>query len=102
MKSSTLHSILLASRNKKLSSGTLAVLNIIHGPKPVKIGEIATHLQVTSSAATGLADRLDDLGFAIRRHDAQDRRVIWVEITPAGRSAIKQLLTPVREPATAG
>ena len=107
MKSHQLHAILLAARKEGLNNSTLDVLNLICQPDPVKIGELAAYLEVSSSAATGLADRLRDLGFATRRHDELDRRVIWVEITAKGRKAMKQLLTAAakatpKEPATVG
>jgi len=58
-----------------------------------RISEVAARLGVSLSAATGLADRLTRAGLAVRSRDGDDRRVVWLEITPKGR----ELLARTRE-----
>lgn len=53
-----------------------------------RISEIATRLGVSLSAATGLADRLAKAGLAARERSREDRRVVWLEITPKGHELL--------------
>lgn len=101
MHSAHLQAVLIAARKKKLSVGSLATLDLINNPSATRIGIVAEKLGISTSAATGLADRLHKLGYARRRHDDEDdRRQIYLEITPKGAAALKEILTPA-EPALA-
>ncbi|MHB0886964.1 MAG: MarR family winged helix-turn-helix transcriptional regulator [Bacillota bacterium] len=55
-----------------------------------RISDIADRMGVSLSAATGLADRLARAGLAIRERSTEDRRVVWLEITPKGRELLAQ------------
>jgi DNA-binding MarR family transcriptional regulator len=58
-----------------------------HGP--CQVSEVAAHLSVTLSAATGLVDRLVKSRLVTRERDQKDRRVVWVTVTPEGADAVK-------------
>jgi|SRR5580693_7131398 DNA-binding MarR family transcriptional regulator len=47
--------------------------------------ELAEFLGVSTGYVTGLVDRLEHEGLAVRRRDPVDRRVIHVSATPKGR-----------------
>jgi DNA-binding MarR family transcriptional regulator len=49
------------------------------------IGDIASRLATSSTNVTKLVNRMERAGFVERRTDLEDRRVIWVELTPIGR-----------------
>ena len=72
----------------QLSSSQRIILRhlINHGPCPVS--EVANQLGVTLSAATGLVDRLVKAKLVTRDRDQNDRRVVWVKITPEGETAV--------------
>lgn len=55
-----------------------------------RISEIADRMGVSLSAATGLADRLARAELAVRQRSTEDRRVVWLEITPKGRELLVQ------------
>lgn len=46
--------------------------------------DIAKKMGHTTSAATGLVDRLEKLGLVERTHPSEDRRKIHIRITPKG------------------
>jgi DNA-binding MarR family transcriptional regulator len=50
----------------------------------MKAGEIARRLEISLPAATALVDRLVSAG-VFERSQGQDRRVVWVSVTEAGR-----------------
>jgi DNA-binding MarR family transcriptional regulator len=62
---------------------------------------LASLLLQESHSVSGLLNRLDDRGLTTRSYDKEDRRVIWVGLTPEGRKiaeeAIQVLLDLVRE-----
>ncbi len=59
--------------------------------------EIHRDLVVPAPDVTRLVGRLDRDGFARRRRSTEDRRVIRVFITPAGREIVDRLDEPIRE-----
>lgn len=64
--------------------------------------ELAERMNHTTAAATGLVDRVEKLGFALRRRSTADRRVIRVRLTKQGvntlaelQSLMEPLMTPL-------
>jgi MarR family 2-MHQ and catechol resistance regulon transcriptional repressor len=60
----------------------LAVL--VHGGRAT-IGELSKIEEVRSPSMTRLVQKLEARGFVHRLSDAEDRRLQWIEATPAGR-----------------
>lgn len=54
------------------------------------IGELAESEGVPSSAATRIADRLEEAGYVARRPNPRDRRGVNVVITTAGRRRVER------------
>ena len=52
------------------------------------MSSLACALDVSRPAATGLMDRLIAQKLVKRIDDANDRRVVWIDITPKGKSVI--------------
>ncbi len=48
-------------------------------------GEIARHLDHDTGATTRLVDQMEQRGFITRRRSTEDRRVVHLEITRAGK-----------------
>lgn len=72
-----------------LSGSQRIVLRALINDGPCPVSEVANHLGVTLSAATGLVDRLVKSKLATRDRDQVDRRVVWVKITPEGEEAVR-------------
>jgi DNA-binding MarR family transcriptional regulator len=58
------------------------------------VGEVAERLQLRHHSTVGLVDRAEQLGLISRRHDAGDRRVVRISLTPAGDRVLARL-TPL-------
>jgi len=56
-----------------------------------KMNDLAGHLSISPSATTGLIDRLMLQGLVVRRDDAHDRRIVWIELTAKGRGIIRSI-----------
>jgi len=54
-------------------------------------GELAADLGITTGATTRMIDQLEEKGLLTRDRTSEDRRVVRLGITPAGRLAAKEL-----------
>lgn len=59
--------------------------------KPLSMSEIAEKMHHSTAAATGLVDRLENLGYVQRAHAANDRRKVLVKITKKGRALVGRI-----------
>ncbi|MEG0259123.1 MAG: MarR family transcriptional regulator [Lysinibacillus sp.] len=78
-------------RLDRLVSGSQAAILrslAVHGPQ--NASTLAESLRITPGAVTSLSDKLIASGYAHRNRDANDRRVVLLEITDQGREILKQ------------
>ena len=68
----------------------LAVHGLPEDAKPT-IREIASRLFIQHHSAVELIDRLENKGAVARQHGTQDKREVWVRLTPAGRAILRKL-----------
>jgi DNA-binding MarR family transcriptional regulator len=80
-----------------ISMAQLHVMHLLEGHGELAMSRLADMLDVSFSAATGLVDRVEERGFVERIRVPEDRRVVLVRITAAGR----QMLDDVEEVRTA-
>lgn len=59
---------------------------------PQRVADLAAELDVSSSTATRMCDRLERKELAHRSTDADDRRVTTVAITSTGRAVVDQVV----------
>ena len=62
----------------------LLVLRIHPDPPSPTIGELASHLLIRHHSAVQLADRVEVLGLVRRHRDHDGRRLVRLQLTPAG------------------
>lgn len=65
------------------------VLKRIRERKRLTVSEAAENLGVSLSAITALVDRLVKTGMVTRTRDENDRRLVWLEITPEGEEVLQ-------------
>ena len=68
-----------------------------HGREQVTMGELAERLQIRHHSAVGLVNRLVAQGLVVRQQDTEDRRQVFVSLTPAGSEILVQLSAAHRE-----
>ena len=68
----------------------LAVQGLPEGVKPT-IREIAARLFIQHHSAVELVNRLEITGAIARTPGAEDKREVWVRLTPAGRAILRRL-----------
>ena len=68
----------------------LAVHGLPEDAKPT-IGELASRLFIQHHSAVELVNRLEQTGAVARHTGTQDKREVWIRLTPAGRAILRKL-----------
>lgn len=58
---------------------------------PITPRELGTRIGLTTGSVTALVDRTEAAGFTVRNPNPDDRRSVFVTLTPTGRQAMEQL-----------
>ena len=74
-----------------LTMAQTKALYVVYAAGELRMTELATRLGVTSSTATGQADRLVELGLLERLADPHDRRQVVVRATPEATASLEHL-----------
>lgn len=83
-------------RDYGLTPSQYNILRILRGEgQPMPVLEIAERTVTVVPGITGLVDRLERAGFVTRQRCTEDRRVVFVAITPAGLDILARLDRPV-------
>jgi len=69
----------------------LLQLKGLGGLGPATVGALAERLQIHHHSAVGLVDRLARRGLVRRRRDDADRRLVVIELRPAGERILRRL-----------
>lgn len=46
---------------------------------------------MSTSSLSGIVDRLEGMGYLERKRDQKDRRVVWIDLTPEGKTFVKKV-----------
>jgi DNA-binding MarR family transcriptional regulator len=88
--------------SEELSRGQVSfpqffLLGHIASSESLSMTEIADKMAHTTAAATGLVDRLANLGYVQRMHASDDRRKVLVRITPKGVNLVERIRQDIVE-----
>jgi len=84
---------MMFSLSKELTRGQISfpqffLLGYIGSAESLSMSEIAERMNHTTAAATGMVDRLENLGYVQRMHADKDRRKVLVKVTRKGSSLV--------------
>lgn len=83
----------IAAAGLPVERPAVSVLLTLHtAGRPLRIGEIASRMEVVGPHVTRLVAGLEQRGLAHRVTDPDDRRARLIEATPEGRAAIERYL----------
>jgi len=71
-----------------LSKNDALALLRLHRVSETRMSDLADYLAVPLNTATGVVTRLERRGLVDRRHSADDKRVVVVALSAAGRTAV--------------
>lgn len=74
-----------------LSLVHLNVLTALESEGPLSMRRLAEAMDVSDASATGIVDRMEKRGLVERGHDTDDRRVVLVHATDAGRQVFTDI-----------
>lgn len=80
----------------EVSLSQFRLLLVLHGQGRSTSTQCAQALGVAGSSVTRLADRLDASGHLVRGTDPDNRSVVTLELTDAGRRVVRQVATSRR------
>ena len=60
-------------------------------------GEVAARMHITSGTVTSLIDNLERDEYVVRSADADDRRRVLVDITPAAQAVLDEVLPAIQQ-----
>jgi DNA-binding MarR family transcriptional regulator len=89
LRATELNSRLLASQTG-LTTSQFIILQIIARHGRALPSTVARSARLTQATVTSLVDKLERAQLVTRSRDTQDRRRIWIEITPSGRSTLAE------------
>lgn len=75
----------------------LAILRWLGRSGPISVSHTAQYAQVSQSAVTQAAKKLEQHGYVTRRRDEHDQRVVWISLTDAGREQVEAFKRMQRE-----
>ena len=81
----------IRDRGRELSLTALSTLSTMERTGPRRLTDLALNEGVTQPSMTGVVSQLEDLGFAERRRDPRDGRVVLVAITDPGRNHLRDM-----------
>lgn len=76
---------------RAISSTQLHVLFLLESDGPRQMGQLADQLDVSLPNVTGIVDRMVEHGLVERTRDADDRRLVVVRTTDAGRRTVEEI-----------
>jgi DNA-binding MarR family transcriptional regulator len=85
--------------NKKyaITSAQLNCLLALYENGPLPPSQIARHMLVNSSTVTGVIDRLEQKELVSRQRNSPDRRIINIQLTPAGKKLAEIAPPPIQQ-----
>jgi DNA-binding MarR family transcriptional regulator len=87
----------LAGMDEEVTLPQFRALVMLVSLGPQRVADLALELEVTSSTATRLCNRLERKGFVVRQERPEDRRAAWIVLTGAGRDLIAGVMRRRRE-----
>ncbi|HET8560229.1 MAG TPA: MarR family transcriptional regulator [Marmoricola sp.] len=78
----------LAAAEGQVTLSQYRALIVLASRGSQRVVDLAEALDVESSTATRMCDRLESKGMITRERSREDRRTVWVELTPAGTDLV--------------
>ncbi|MBS0265869.1 MAG: MarR family transcriptional regulator [Planctomycetes bacterium] len=66
-------------------------------PQPIRTLDLAARLVSRAPDITRMVDKLEERGLIARDRPSDNRRVVWLTITPSGVELLREMHEPIRE-----
>jgi DNA-binding MarR family transcriptional regulator len=78
-----------------LGGHELATLAQLHFTSPLRSEQVRTRTGLTPGSVTALIDRLEERGYVRRIRPPENRRILLIELTPAGKRLTEAVFRPL-------
>ncbi|HZH56363.1 MarR family transcriptional regulator [Yanghanlia caeni] len=95
-RSIALHSRQLAAYSN-ITAPQLVCLRAVAENGPLTTTAISREIHVSPSTVVGILDRLEDKGWVLRERSREDRRIVMVSATEAGRNLVRDTPSPLQQ-----
>ncbi|AFM39786.1 transcriptional regulator [Desulfosporosinus acidiphilus SJ4] len=76
------HNIGNIFEEKGMTVTQMMVMGILSKENTIKITDLSGKLSLSNSTVSGIVDRLENMGLVVRNRSEQDRRVVYVSVSP--------------------
>lgn len=80
-----------------ISSLQLRVLSYIHTKKKCTIGEVGDYFGIAGGNISNLCKKLELDGYLTRTRSAQDRRIVFVSLSPKGKRTLNKIVDTLED-----
>jgi Transcriptional regulators len=91
-----LHSRQLSAYSN-ITAPQLVCLRAVVENGPLTTTAISREIHVSPSTVVGILDRLEDKGWVLRQRSREDRRIVMVSATEAGRRLVQETPSPMQQ-----
>jgi DNA-binding MarR family transcriptional regulator len=81
----------LFPEGERLGEGQYRALHVLCEEGPMTVGNLAEHCHVADPTISKMLRSLEQGGWLVRQTDPENRRLVWVSVTPAGRELYAHL-----------
>ena len=85
------------SRCTGLTLPQLMTMQTLRLSTQITTGDLAKAIGLTQATVTSILDRLEKKGLVCRERGAEDKRKVWISLTPAGLELLKGAPTPQQD-----
>lgn len=79
------------AKARALTQAQYTAMRYMRHEGEIRMGDLASYLELTNGAATALVERLADRHLAVRREDPQDGRVVLAGLTTEGLALVAEM-----------
>jgi len=79
------------ARRADLTGPQLTVVKMLEQIGDLSLSELSERIRAQNSTVTGIIDRMEREGLVVRERSKEDRRVVYIRLTPKGRKLAEEI-----------
>lgn len=79
------------ARRADLTGPQLTVVKMLEQIGDLSLSELSERIRAQNSTVTGIIDRMEREGLVVRERSKEDRRVVYIRLTPKGRRLAEEI-----------
>jgi MarR family transcriptional regulator, organic hydroperoxide resistance regulator len=79
------------ARRADLTGPQLTVVKMLEQVGELSLSELSERIRAQNSTVTGIIDRMEREGLVVRERSREDRRVVYIRLTPKGKKLAEEM-----------